>query len=155
MFRFARPFAFVICASFVLFATGCKSNNEGKIVGKWKILSAPGTEQMLKLAQADGGYLYFEFKSDGTMLMGFGATDPKVQAKIEEDDEKDSLSWKYKLLAGAGVEFYDLPAELKEQGGGGLFGRNEDRARTKVKIDGDNMSMTDDDGSVCKLVRVK
>ena len=84
----------------------------------------------------------------------------EYSVEVEAASEKDVtrlVTWdaKYKLLSGEGVEFHDLPKDLQEQAGGGLFGRNKDRARTKIHIDGDNMTMTDDDGKSGKLVRIK
>jgi hypothetical protein len=149
--------AVFVVAGTAFLATGCKSNNEGKIVGKWKIVSAQGLEQTNQQLDQVGGYLFIEFGSDGTLTMGADFKDKEMGETIKKaaaaSGEKTSFSWKYKLLSGDGVEFYDLPPELKQQMSG-MFG-GKDRARTKIKIDGDNMTMTDDDGKSGQLTRVK
>ena len=63
------------------------------------------------------------------------------------------MTCKYKLLKGDAVEIYDLPKEMQDKEGDGLFGRKKDKAKTNIKISGDNMTMTDDDGKSCKLSR--
>jgi hypothetical protein len=154
MLRAPRVIAFLAFASLALVAAGCSSNNKGKIEGKWKFVSIPGMDEgMLKTLEAQKIFLYMEFTPSGEARMGAAANDPELQKKIDTAGEKTSLSFKYKLLSGDGVEFYDLPAELREKGGG-LFG-NKDRARTKVKIDGDTLTMTDDDGKTGKFTRWK
>ncbi|MFO0824103.1 MAG: hypothetical protein U0792_13485 [Gemmataceae bacterium] len=153
-----RQFAIVILAGLTLVAAGCGSNNAGKIEGKWKIVSAPGLEDTNKQLEQVKAYLYMEFRPDGTMSMGADFEDPAMKEIVEKfaakSGEKTSFSWKYKLLTGDNVEFYDLPKELQEKGTGGLFG-GKDKARTSVKIDGDNMTMTDSDGKTGKFVRIK
>lgn len=53
-----RTPALALVAALALFATGCKSNNEGKIVGKWA-----GTNGVV-----------FEFTADGQFLVNGGQT---------------------------------------------------------------------------------
>jgi hypothetical protein len=159
MFRFARLLSFVVLASFALFAAGCKSNNEGKIVGKWKVIGVSGPnadpEDFAEM-QKFGVYLFLDFRVDGVMVVGIDSDNPEKLNEIKQlaPGGKLSVDVKYKLRFGDGIEFYDLPAEMQEQGGG-LFGRNKDRALAKVKINGDQMTMTDDDGTSGQLVRVK
>ena len=109
---------------------------------------------MLKGMEEMGMYLYVEFNPDGTMSMGATSDDPQKEKMIAGAGQKTSMSWKYRLLSGENVEFYDLPKELQEKGGG-LFGKNKEKARTKISISGDNMTMTDDDGKSGRLTRVK
>ena len=155
MVRVARPFALVVFASAALFVAGCgKSANEGKIVGKWKFVDFPagvqGAEE-LKQAALMGIYLYCEFKPNNTFELGAGSDNPQM-AEMIQGKAGATAGGKYKLLSGEGVEFYDLPKEFSK-GGGGMFG-NKDRARTKIKIEGDNMTWSDDDGKTAKLARV-
>jgi len=153
-----RKLAFLVLAGLALAAAGCSSNNKGKIEGKWKFVSAPALDATIKELEPAKAYLYMEFKPDGTMSMGAESSDPQfneiMQKMASTKGEKTVVSWKYKLLSGDGVEFYDLPKELQEKGGG-VFGKNKDKARTSVKINGDDMTMTDDDGKTGKLTRVK
>lgn len=150
-----RKLAFLALAGLALAVAGCGSNNKGKIEGKWKIVSAPGLgEQEMKMMEAFKMYAYMEFKPDGTMSIGAASTDPEMQKMIEGSKDNKTVTCKYKLLSGDGVEFFDLPKELQEKGGG-MFGKNKDKARTSVKINGDDMTMTDDDGKAGKLTRVK
>lgn len=46
---------------FLLTLTSCKSNNEGKIVGKWKSSST--------IKELPAGIVFFEFKADNTFVM--------------------------------------------------------------------------------------
>ena len=75
-----------------------------------------------------------------------------VEKMAASSGQKISYSWKYKLLSGDGVEFYDMPKELQQKGGG-VFGKGES-SKVKVTIDGDNMTVTGSDGTG-KLTRVK
>ena len=56
----------------------------------------------------------------------------------------------YKLRSGDDVEFSGMSGG---KGGGGLFGKDS-TSRLKIKIDGDNMTMTGSDGTG-NLVRLK
>ncbi len=60
MLSASRNLALSLLAVFAMFATGCKSNNEGKIVGKWA---------------GEGGIPVFEFTADGKFTAtALGAT---------------------------------------------------------------------------------
>jgi|GEM_PF-6187028 len=132
------------------------SNNEGKIVGKWKIISGPGMDA--KQMESLGMSMIMEFKDDGTVAMFPQFSDPKMQKMVEASGEKTSFSWKYKLGSGDAVEFYDFPKELKgKKGGDGPFGSKE-RAKGNIKIDGDNMTINDEETmktTPLKLTKVK
>jgi hypothetical protein len=151
--RFAsRKIALAVLFGFALAAAGCGSNNKGKIEGKWKIVSMPekaqgGKNEFAEMAKL-GIYVYMEFRPDGTATFGVGADKPEMMDLMAKGAGGKKLSWdlKYKLLSGDGVEFYDLPKDLQTEGGGGLFGK-KDRARANVKISGDQMKMTDDEGT--------
>jgi hypothetical protein len=130
-----------------------KSDNKGKILGKWKILEAPGFDaDLAKALEAQKIYAYIEFTAKGACTIGVTSDDPDVKKTINAAGEKTAIGCKYKLLAGDGLEMYDLPKELADAN---PFGGKGDRAKTKVKIDGDKMTMTDDDGKTGKLVRIK
>jgi hypothetical protein len=151
-----RFFTASLVVAIALFAVGCgKSNNEGKIVGKWKIDYAPGFDEgMVQMLAAEKIYAYIEFTPDNTCTIGVTSDDPTVRQEIAQSGEATTVRCKYKLLSGDGLEMYDMPKELQE-GAGSPFGGKADRARTKAKIDGDTMTMTDDDGKTGKLTRIR
>jgi len=142
-----RRLAFLALAGLAL-AAGCSSNNKGKIEGKWKVVALPEKaeakakedfEQMAKL----GTFAYFEFKADGDVAFGSG--------KAGETQELGSVG-KYKLGSGDTVDISAVPKEM-QKGGGGLFGQ-KDQARINVKITGDDMDLTQEQGTM-KLKRIK
>jgi hypothetical protein len=137
-----------------------KSNNKDKIVGKWKFTEFPpwtglrkeDYEAMTKV----GIYIYFEFTADGVMVMGLGGDTPETLKFLKDStpDGKITCDAKYKLLAGDGVEVYDLPRELQQQ----MFyaGLTNLERTTQVKLAGDKMTMTHAEGGrTGKLARVK
>ena len=158
--RTARPLAILVLAVSGLLATGCgKSNNEGKIVGKWKIVGLPDKtsaqhrDEFSKLNTL-GVYVYLDFRPDNTLTMGVGSDAPGMLQMMKAGAPGGKLEWpaKYKLKSGDAVEIYDMPKEMQGQGGG-MFG-SKDRAAVKISINGDNMSMTDEEGTG-QLVRVQ
>jgi hypothetical protein len=156
-----RSLALIAVCGLAALSTACGSKNKGKIEGKWKLTEAPtgkadDAENFKQMAQ-QGLYMYFDFKGDNTLTIGLHSDNEEMIKMMKSFAPNQQLAWtvKYKLLSGESVEFYDLPKELQEKGGGGLFGTNKDKARTKVHIDGDNMTMTDSDGKSGKLVRIK
>lgn len=146
MLSVSRKFAFVLLAAVAIFATGCgSSNNKGKIVGKWKITGGGGIkEDEVKMMEAFGVSMFLEFKDDGSVTMGAHSSNPEFQKALESGKEKTSFSFKYKLGSGDTVELYDLPKEMQDKKGGNPFG-SKDKAKALVKIDGDNMTISDDD----------
>jgi hypothetical protein len=154
-----RKLAFVLFAGLALVVAGCGSNNKGKIEGRWKVTTFPEKTDAKTKNEMDqlgkmGLYLFLEFKSDGTMSVGLGADKKEVLDVIKAMAPQQKTTWdmKYKLLSGDGVEVYDMPADL-QSGGGGLFGK-KDRARVSIKINGDDMTLVDDEGTT-KLTKVK
>lgn len=148
--RRIAPLVLLACAGLV---AGCSSNNKGKIEGRWKFVSVPGVdEKMVQQLAAEKVYLFVDFSPNGTMTLGAASEDKDVQQRLNQSGEKVTMSCKYKLLSGDDVEFYDLPKEMQEKGG--LFG-SKDRARTKVKVTGDTMTMTDPDGKSGSFARMK
>ena len=148
----SRPLAIALLAAFALTSLGCESNNKGKIEGKWKLVSIPdnvkqGKDEMTEMAKA-GVYVYMEFKPDGMAVFGVGADKQETLDFIKAAAPGQKTAWdlKYKLLPGDSVEFYDLPKDLREKVTGGLFG-SKDRGRVTVRIAGNEMQMTDEDGT--------
>jgi hypothetical protein len=149
-----RLLAFAALTAAALGSTGCSSNNKGKIEGRWKFVNVPGVDQnMVRQLDTMGIYLFIEFDPNGTMTLGAASANKDIQEKLAQSGEKVTFSCKYKLHSGDDVEFYDLPKELQEKGGG-LFG-NKDRARTKIKVNGDTLTMTDPDGKSGTFSRAK
>jgi hypothetical protein len=133
-----------------------KSNNKDKIFGKWKITEVPedaGGKTVEQLASLEI-YFFVEFKADGGLVFGLTSDKPEVLEQIQRTAPKGKLALnaKYKLLAGEDVELFDIPKELQETGA--VFGKNKDSVKTKVKLDGDKMTMIDD-GKTSKLTRIK
>jgi len=150
-----RKVLYLAVCALALTATACSSNNKGKIEGKWKFVSGPGIDQQAKTLESAKAYLFFDFRPDGTVAIGVESSDPAMQKLLVGGTEKTTMSCKYKLLSGDGVEFYDMPKEMQDGKGGGMFGKNKERARTSAKIDGDNMTLTDPDNTRLTCVRVK
>jgi len=153
-----RPFALAAVCGLAMLCTACGSNNKDQIVGKWKIVSLPektGTKQKDEFGQMDklGIYVYIEFGAGDAVTLGVGAKEAMMLDMIKAAAPGQKIVWnaKYKLQSGDSVELYDLPKEMAGQGG--MFG-GKDRARVKISINGDNMSMTDEEGTG-QLVRVK
>jgi len=157
----SRPFALIAVCAIAMLCTACGSKNKGKIEGKWKLIEAPASNEKdsetFQEMSKSGLYMFFDFKADKSLTIGLHSDSEDMLKMVKALAPNKKITWdaKYKLLSGEGVEFHDLPKDLQEQAGGGLFGRNKDRARTKIHIDGDNMTMTDDDGKSGKLVRIK
>ena len=131
-----------------------KSDNEGKIVGKWRIVEAPEdldgkkANEELKALTDLGVRFYFDFRKD--MSFGFGITSDN--AELLEAIKKAGaipVSGKYKLLAGEGVELYDLPKDLA------LFDKGATSAKLRIKIEGERLSVTDSSGRITKLIRMR
>jgi hypothetical protein len=135
---------------------GAKQPNKTKIVGKWKITG--GTDLKaddLKMMETLKVFPYIEFKDDGTVTFGVEFGDAEMKKLIEQSGKGDKMnfSFKYKLGSGDEVEFSDVPKELQDKKGGGPFG-GKDKAKATVKIDGDKMTMTDEDKKEVKLTRL-
>lgn len=147
-----RPLAVALFAC-LAFAAGCGSNNTGKIVGKWRLLSLPGlTPDEFKELEKFKAYPCLEFKHDGSIVAGPEFTDPAMKEFLAKGLEKYEMSktGTYKLLSGDNVEIAGI-ADVQK--GGGLFG-SSDSGRVKVAIEGDNMTITAENGTA-QLTRVK
>jgi hypothetical protein len=149
--RFAsRNIAFILMIALALTATGCASNNKGKIEGKWQLTSFPGMEEFEKVSQATGLIMYFEFEPNGVFALGFECENKAILDAIKAKAGATRFTAKYKLLSGDGVELYDFsPGPLTD-----AF-KGQKRARSNIKITGDTMTMTDPDGKSGSLKRMK
>ena len=146
----SRNCLFALLAVFALSATGCgTSNNKGKIVGKWRMENLNGAPEKdmaeFKLV------VFIQFNEDGTARIAAESADPRIQKALAADT-KTAQSFRYKLLAGDMVEMYELPKDM-QAGGGGLFGK-KDRAKVKIQINGDRMTMIDDNTNL-QLTKIK
>jgi hypothetical protein len=137
--------------------TDPKSNNKDKIIGKWELVEAPiyaVSNDGAKVLVKSETHTYMEFKDNGVVIWGLWADRPEIEAALKKRGDGLTLDLKYKLLAGNGVEFGDLPIAM--QGGQyGIFGKNKGTASTKVTIDGDKMTVTNQAGKTAKLNRIK
>lgn len=143
-----RTFAYVALAGLAVIATGCSSNNKGKIEGKWKVVSGPGFEPTFKLLESIKAAWIIEFKPDGTLVSAYEASDPGTKDAIAKQAETAAKTGKYALKAGDKVEFSG-----PDDKGGGFFGKSG-KEYFNVSIDGDTMTITASDGNM-KLIRVK
>jgi len=148
-----RTPALVALAVLAFLAAGCSSNNKGKIDGRWKFVTFPETKagqgkELLAMLNERGAYFMLEFRPDGTMTLGVSSNKPEVLEQLKalaaEKGQKLTGEAKFKLLPGDGVEFYDLPAEFR--GNGGPFG-SKDRAKLQIRIDGNEMTLIATDGT--------
>jgi hypothetical protein len=148
----ARPLALIAVCGIALVCTACSSNSK-KIVGKWKMVSVTGKDGKEQMAEPGGIGFIMEFTSDGNVKAGLDtSTMPEEMKKLMEQNKEAAEKMgetkqigKYKV-SGSTIEFLDMknPGESpfgKKQGG-------------KLSFDGDNLTITGDDGTV-KLTRMK
>jgi hypothetical protein len=114
-----------VCLVGVLFVTGCSSSNKGKIEGT-KWTSQAST---VKGQAIPAGFLQLEFRSDGSMVYKIGP---------------QNLTGKYSLGSGSKVTL-NLDKELA--------GRKSHVE--KVAISGEQLTMTDGDGTQMTFQKVK
>lgn len=106
-------------------ATGCSSNNEGKIEGtKWS-----SNAMMVDGQQVPAGVLLLEFQEDGTLIYR---------------DPEETLTGTYKLGMGDTVilKFDEKVEGYKEH-------------HQKIQINGKEMKLIDSDGFTVKLTKVE
>jgi len=124
--RAFRPLSFAVIGILALACSACSSNNEGKIVGKWK-----------NSAQHEGlppGSVFFEFTADGKVIM----TVLGMQA----------LTAKYKLGTGDYLTLSDVNVQVP------TADKSERGGRIKVTIKGDNLTWVEK-GTTIQMVRDK
>jgi hypothetical protein len=129
-----------------------KSNNKGKIVGKWKVTSGSDkkvdelkTLEMLKL------FMVFEFKDDGTLLFGIDSDDAETKKRLKK--ETSSYTVTYTLGPGDEVELSGLAKADENKKGDGPPGK-KDRQKATIKIDGDKMTITDAEKKTIELKKL-
>ena len=124
--RLSRPLTFAFVGILALACSACGSNNEGKIVGKWKNSAAH--------EGVAPGSVVFEFTSDGKLTMSvLGLKALTADYKLSTGD--------FIILSNVNVL---VPAGDKTERGG----------RMKVTIKGDNMTWVEK-GTTIQLVRDK
>lgn len=102
----------------VIFVIGCGSKPKDKIVGKWEATDPK---------EAADAKTVFEFKPDGTMVMGMSMGPVNM-----------NMNGKYKFTADDVIEMeIEPPAEMK--------GAKKDAKKAKVEVTSDNLSMTSQD----------
>ena len=129
-----------------LLGAGCGSNNTGKIVGKWKVVSAP-KEDLDELKEL-GVTIAFDFKADGTFAVDFVPDNEGHGAKEAADvantaRQGKELSGKYNL--GFGDQVYISK---------GSIGTRRMKECILVTISGDKMTMKVEDETI-ELERMK
>lgn len=134
--RTARSLGLIVVGAVALLCSSCKSNNEGKIVGKWKATSL-GAEAGIPPG-ADVSVI-FEFTADKKFTItanvnAFGRSESKVVA-----------SGNYSLGSGDWVNLTDVNPPLD----------GKTKSREKITISGDSMTFEDDKGKKQTLTRVK
>ena len=147
----SRKFAFVLLAVFALAAAGC-GGNASKIVGKWKVVSGTGKDGKEQKLEIFGMSPIMEFTSDGNVKVGMDVSGMPPEFKPKDDDKEAAAKMqemkqvgKYKV-SGDTIEFLDMG-----KAGNSPVGKNN---KGKLKIDGDNLTISGDDGSL-KLSRMK
>jgi len=136
----------------LLASTGCKGNKD-KIVGKWKMESMTdkdGKEQKMNIM---GMTPMLEFTADGNVNVGMDMSGLSEDMKkaMEADKEKASEVGKMQPAGKYTVSGDTIELTSTEKGAG--FGK-KDKVKGKLKIDGDTLTITGDDGTL-KLTRVK
>lgn len=168
MSRLFRPlFHFAVCG-LALTYTACSSdnkvtidgnsNNKGKIEGKWKRTQSFHEDVASKAAEpafdAIGLYFYLEFKPGDILDMGEAGDKPEAIKflKMLQESGAPGLKFiaKYRLHRGDDVEVFELDKGVQNMG---LFGK-KDRVRVEIKIDGDTMTVTNDEGKNSSFIRI-
>lgn len=146
-----RTVAFAVLAGLTLVATGC-SNNKAKLVGKWKMVAATDKDGKEHKADFMGITPLMEFTADGNIKVGVDMSSLPAEFKEKMGSSPEAAKMtemkqvgKYKV-SGDTIEFLDM-----EKGDDSPFGK---RNRGKLKFDGDNLTISGDDGSM-KLSRMK
>ena len=129
-----RPLALGVVCGVVLLCGACKSNNEGKIVGKWKAVSSTDANNQTETLPP-GTDLFFEFTQDGRFLA----------YAMQGGTRHDVGSAKYSLGSGDWLTLTDLnpPQDGKT------------KSREKVGITGDTMTIQGEKGKTMTFTRVK
>jgi len=148
----ARPLALVAVCCIALVSTACNSNSK-KIVGKWKMVSMTdknGKEQPMEMM---GMTPVMEFTSDGFIKVGMDTTNMPDEFRKQFEGNKEAPAKMSEMkqvgkytISGSVIEFHDV-----QSSGDSPLGKNN---KGKISFDGDNLTMTGDDGTL-KLTRMK
>src|SRR6185436_19986434 len=117
------------CACAILF-TDLRSNNRGKIEGKWRLLGTSATNNLhqtgVTAMNQAGLYFYLRFKPDGRLEGGMGGDTPQTVAIINtiRSVRPEDADWtgRYQLRWGDEVELIDLPESVRYHG---LYGNKD------------------------------
>lgn len=143
-----RTCGLVLVSVAAILFTGCGSNNTGKIVGKWKMTSAPGGGKDLAEMKAAGMAVAWDFKADGTFSIGIVADDNKPESQLaaklaDAEMQKKNMGGKYTLGMGNQVNLSGISGVSGAKSG-----------LVTVTIDGDKMTLKDGDGT-SQFVRIQ
>jgi hypothetical protein len=144
MLSASRKVAFVLLAALALIATGCGSNNKGKIEGKWKATSVPGMDEKekaaLKMIGEDNVAVIMEFTADGKMKLSASLN------MLGKSQTKEMVTADYKLGSGDWVFFSNMNPPPKD---------GKTKSKDKIVINGDTMTIDTEKGEKITLTRVK
>ena len=143
MLAVSRKCSFVLLTTVALVATGCGSNNAGKIEGKWQATSLPGLGEKeaaaFKMLGEGNVKLVMEF-AGGKMTMTVNIN-MLGQSKTQQVASAD-----YSLGSGDTVNFTNLKPPAKN---------GATKSRDKITINGDTMTIAMESGENVTLTRMK
>jgi hypothetical protein len=142
-----RLTATLAVAVLALAFTGCGSNNTGKIVGKWKVVSSSSKTGDLEKMKSQGMAMGFDFRADGTVAIIMLPADDKPESKSMADLAT-------KMMEGKGTGKYTLGAGDRVTLSGIQTIENGKDQTASISINGDNMTMKDSVDTM-QLTRVK
>jgi hypothetical protein len=136
------PAARTLVLALVFASAGCAaSNNRGQIEGKWRFETEDPRFRDALLVFGEDGVVRLERAAAGARPVSL-------------------MAWRYKLLAGDAVDFYDLKPDATDRLG--LFPTANGLARTTVRVEattggkfeGRAMTVLESDGRVLRLTWV-
>jgi len=134
MTQTCRFVAFLVAAPLVIALAGCSSYNEGKIVGKWKVV------EYLEYSPPPPGpapvEVFYEFTADGRFF---------ILASVLSSGGRTVAKGNYLLNSGHWVTLTNLEPMVDGQ----------TQARQQFVIDGDSMTIESNKGKKQTLTRVK
>ena len=145
-----RSLALLVLTALTLTSAGCGGVNKDQLIGKWKMVSITPKDGQEQKVEFGGVAVIMEFTADGNIRAGADLTNvaPELKEMIAKNKEASETKQvgKYKL-SGSTIEFVDMDTK----GGGPPFGKKNGG---KIKIDGDTMTISGDDGTI-KFTRAK
>lgn len=147
-----RTIAFVALTGVALIVTGC-SGNKDKIVGKWKLVSMTAKDGKEQKADFMGITPIMEFTADGNIKVGLDAASLPAELKGKMDKDATAKMSEMKQIGQYKIsgDIIEFVGTEKKEGSENPFSKNN---KGKLSIDGDNMTITGDDGTV-KFSRLK